>query len=97
MWRRGDFKYHYYVDYPPELFNVASDPGETCDLAGDPSHREKLAEFEAHLRAIVDPEAADRRAKADQKALIEQHGGFDAVRNIGAKNAVPPPDLSDEN
>jgi len=36
----------------------------------------------SELRRIVDPIAADRQAKADQRALVERFGG----REIGAGN-----------
>ena len=94
MVRRDNLKYLHYVGYPPELFDLAADPGEMRNLAAAPEHTQTVREFDALLRGFLDPDATDRRAKADQKALIEKHGGFEAIRNIGAKDAVPPPDLS---
>ena len=35
MLRRGRYKYHYYVGFEPELFDLELDPEETTDLAGD--------------------------------------------------------------
>ena len=35
MLRNGRFKYNYYVGYPPELFDLAADPGEERNLARD--------------------------------------------------------------
>ena len=37
--------------------------------------RQVVAECEAALRKIVDPEAVDRLARADQRAKIAEHGG----------------------
>ena len=48
---------------------------------------------------MLDTDATDARAKADQKALVERHGGPDAVmaRAAGAKNftEVPPEILAE--
>jgi choline-sulfatase len=94
MIRRGRYKFHYYVGYEPELFDIAADPEETNDLAADPAFAEIRDDCLARLRSIVDPEAADASAKADQKALVERHGGPEAVmaRAKGGKGftEVPP-------
>ncbi len=94
MLRRGRFKYHYYVDYPPELFDLREDPGEARDLAADPDYAAILAESEIALRRIVDPEEADARAKTDQRALIARHGGPDAVAAMGTRGATPVPQFA---
>jgi choline-sulfatase len=94
MLRQGRYKFHYYVGYAPELFDIEADPEETTDLAGDPAYGAVCADYLARLREIVDPEATDTRAKADQKALVERHGGPEAVtaRAAGGKSftEVPP-------
>ena len=86
---RGRFKYHHYVGYPPELFDLEADPEELRDLAGDPAHASALAALEADLRAMLDPEAIDRRAKADQRALVESHGGRAAALAKGYPGETP--------
>ena len=91
MLRKGRWKYHEYVGYPPELFDLASDADETTNKAEDPSCREILAGLRADLRRIVEPEAADRQAKADQRALVERFGGRDAAFRLGTKGATPTP------
>ena len=91
MLRQGRWKYHYYVGYPPELFDLASDPEETTDLAGDPAHAATLSRMEAALRAIVDPEAAHAQALADQAALVARFGGREAAFAVGTPGATPPP------
>ena len=88
---RGGFKFHYYVDYPPELFDLASDPEEARDLAGDPAYRQVREEMERALRAMLDPEAVDRRAKDDQNALVEKFGGRERALHIGPPGATPAP------
>src|SRR5690606_27761558 len=69
MLRQGRWKYHYYVGHPPELFDLEADPDELQDLASDPAVADILAQLEATLRRICDPEAIDRQAKADQRAM----------------------------
>jgi arylsulfatase A-like enzyme len=39
-----------------ELYDLAADPGETRDLAGDPAHAEVRQRLEAQLRAVLPPE-----------------------------------------
>lgn len=95
MLRIGRWKYHYYVGFPPELFDLETDPEEAHDLAGDPSHGAQLARMEAALRAELDPEAVDAQAFADQDALIVSHGGHEIARTMGAPGATPPPSGSD--
>ena len=96
MLRRGRYKYHHYVGYPPELFDLETDPEELDDLAGDAAHAGTLAELEAALRAMLDPDAVDRRAKADQAALIERFGGREAAMDYGAPGATPVPGQAQE-
>ncbi len=86
--REGRYKYHYYVGFDAELYDLEADPEETVNLAADPAHAGLAARFEAKLRERLDPEATDARAKADQKALVDHHGGPDAVmsRAAGGKN-----------
>jgi len=91
MLRNGHYKYNYYVGYPAELFDLRVDPGEAHDLASDPKYASVVSSFEAVLRTLVDPEATDARAKADQAALIARFGGPEKAMNIGAPGATPAP------
>lgn len=88
---RGRFKYHYYVGYAPELFDLHADPEETRDLAGDPAQGPVLAAFERTLRQLLDPEAVDRRAKDDQNALVARFGGRELALRTGTPGATPAP------
>ena len=90
MIRDGRFKYVYYVGFEPRLFDLNADPGETRNLAADPAYADALAACEATLRRICDPEAVDRRAKADQQARIDAAGGTDAVIAAGLKVPYTP-------
>jgi len=91
MLRKGRWKYHEYIGYAPELFDLDSDPDEMTNLATDPSCAAIVAELWMALRRIVDPEAADRQAKADQKVLVERFGGRQAAFRMGTEGATPAP------
>jgi choline-sulfatase len=89
--RRGRYKLIYYVDMAPELYDLDADPEELNDLSASPDHAELLRDMEAALRRIADPETVDKRAKADQAALVERNGGRDAVLRKGAFGGTPAP------
>ena len=91
MIRHGRFKYVHYVGMAPMLFDLAADPQERKDLGTDPAHKTTVAECEALLRKVVNPEAADRQARADQKVQIDKHGGTDAILKKGTFRYSPPP------
>ena len=91
MLRRGRWKYIHYVGYAPQLFDLAADPDELDDLGESPDHAGVRAECEAKLREIVDPEAANDRAFADQAARIEALGGEAAVRRLATFGFTPVP------
>ncbi|MCC7483445.1 MAG: sulfatase-like hydrolase/transferase [Burkholderiales bacterium] len=94
MIRRGRYKYIHYVGHAPMLFDMESDPYERVDLASDPRHRGVLADSEAELRRLLDPQAIDRLAHADQAAMVERTGGRDAILKRGAITYSPPPGLA---
>ncbi len=79
MVRNARYKYVHYVGFPPQLFDLVADPEETRDLAGDREHADARAACERELRALCDPEAVDRRARADQRRRIDAAGGVAAV------------------
>jgi choline-sulfatase len=87
----GQYKYVHYVGLPPMLFDLKADPYERADLGRDAKYAGVIAECEAVLRTVVDPDAANRNAKTDQTALIDKHGGKDAIRGKGTFRYSPPP------
>lgn len=91
MLRKGRWKYHHYVGFKPELFDLETDPEELNDLAPDPAYAETLRALEGALRDVLDPDAADRQAFQDQDALIQRHGGRERALTLGAPGATPPP------
>lgn len=89
MVRKGRWKYHYYVGFAPELFDLEADPEELHDLAGDPAYDAVRAKMHGELLALCDPDAVDRLAKADQAALIERFGGIEAAHAMGSSTSTP--------
>ena len=45
----------------------------------------------AQLRRVVDPDAADALAKADQRARIAAYGGREAILKLGSFGHSPVP------
>ena len=91
MLRQGDWKYVHYIGLPPELFDLANDPEEMTDLGQDPKQARRVAAFERTLREMLDPEEVDASAKASQRALVEKHGGREAILKKGGFGATPAP------
>ncbi|MGV3654145.1 MAG: sulfatase, partial [Noviherbaspirillum sp.] len=85
------YKYHEYVGYPAEFFDLEQDPGETVNLADAPGYQELVARYAAKLRAFLDPVETDRSAKHDQALLIEAFGGREKAMRTGTPGATPIP------
>jgi choline-sulfatase len=83
MLRMGRWKYHHYVGFEPELYDLEQDPAESFDLGKDRAFAAVRTDCEAALRDIVNPETANARAFAEQAATIERYGGAEAVRRRG--------------
>jgi choline-sulfatase len=73
------------------LFDLEADPNEKQDLGRNPDYATVIKECEAALRTVVNPEAADRQAKADQEAKIASVGGKEAILKRGTFRYSPPP------
>ncbi len=67
MLRRGRYKLNYYLDDPPELFDLEADPDELTDLASDPAHAATVTEMTAAILDGWDPEAIDADIIAGQQ------------------------------
>lgn len=91
MIRKGKYKYIHYVNYPPQLFDLETDPEELNDIACIPEHLHTLKELESELRNICNPEAVDIDAKRAQRQKVEEHGGWNEVVQKGGFGATPPP------
>ena len=92
MVRKGDWKLVHYVGHPPQLFDLAADPFEMLDLAGNPETAEVQDQLYAELRNIVDPEKVDRQVFTDQEARIEELGGTESILSVPDFNFTPVPD-----
>ncbi len=91
MIRRGKFKFVYYVGMPPQLFDLEADPGERRDLAQHSGYAGFVADCEERLRTVVDPEAADARARCDQARRIAELGGRETILAKGGFAFSPVP------
>ena len=91
MVRQGDLKYIHHVGYRPQLFDMATDPREKNDLGDDPTFAAERRDMEALLRAMVDPDAVNARAKADQAARLAAVGGADTALARGSFGYTPAP------
>ena len=91
MIRHGRYKYVHYVGMPPQLFDLEADPQETRDLAHRLDYLSVLKDCEKALRRVVDPDAANRQAFADQEARLAAFGGTDAVLARGGYLFSPVP------
>ena len=63
----------------------------SADLGRAAAYQPIIAECEERLRKVVDPEAVDQLAKADQRAHIEKYGGKEAILKRGTFRYSPPP------
>ncbi len=78
MIRRGDLKYiHCDVD-PPQLYDLALDPDERRNVAGDPAYRERAAAFAAEVAARWDSEKLRADIIATQKSRRALHAAMEA-------------------
>jgi choline-sulfatase len=91
MIRKGPYKYVHYVGMPPQLFDLDLDPEEARDLGQDLRYSGVVADCQTLLRRVVDADAADRQAFADQAARIAELGGRDAVLARGSFAFSPVP------
>jgi choline-sulfatase len=91
MIRVGQYKYVHYVKYPAQLFDLANDPEEITDMAGQPEMQPVLMECRQKLYALLDPVAVDVRAKQRQAGLLAAHGGREAVIARGDLGFTPAP------
>lgn len=89
--RHLHWKLVHYEGYAPQLFDLKNDPYEKTDLSSDTEFAPVLEMLQQKLSAIVDTEATNKQAFADQAALIEAHGGLDAVRRLRPIPHTPAP------
>ncbi len=91
MLRKGRWKLNHYVGFEPELFDLTDDPEELRNLAVNPACSDVLTRLMDELCKMIDPEAVNAQAFADQSDMIEAYGGLEAALKLGAPGATPPP------
>lgn len=87
----GRFKYIYYHNHSPELYDLEKDPGENNNLHGEADFIPTETRMRRALFDIADPAVVDREAKRAQEAIIAANGGYDAVLKRGHFNNSPIP------
>lgn len=70
MLRDRQYKYIHYHNDPAQLY-ADEDTDELTNLAEGAEHADVVADMEARLCAMLDPEAVDQAAKKDQKVYAE--------------------------
>ena len=79
MVRTEDWKYVHWAGFRPQLFDLANDPGELCDLGADPGHetvrgqmRERLFAWQCNLkrRTTVALDEVERGTAAHKAAGV---------------------------
>jgi hypothetical protein len=60
---------------------MQEDPYELIDLGRSSAHADILSECHRQMLMLVDPEAANKLAFADQASKIEELGGIEAILN----------------
>lgn len=91
MIRKGDHKLIHHQNLPAQMFDLAADPDELNDVAESEQYAEIRSDLENELRKICDPAEVDVRAKREQQALVDQHGGANAVLGRGTFTNSPVP------
>ncbi len=98
MVRRDEWKYVHYAGSRPQLFDLKNDPLEDEDLGESAGHAGVRRDCEALLRDILDPEAVNARAFADQARKVEVLGGRAALLAMEGVHFgfTPLTDIADE-
>jgi choline-sulfatase len=90
MLRKGQLKLVYFAEgNPPLLFDLQQDPQELSNLADNPAHAQSLQQLIQELYQILDPEAVNELAFADQGRMIESLGGMEKIRAMRSFNHTP--------
>ncbi|WP_347309977.1 sulfatase-like hydrolase/transferase [Defluviimonas sp. SAOS-178_SWC] len=93
MLRWGNWKYLYHPGYAPQLFDMAADPEELCDLIAEGGHEDIAAECDRELRRHLDPDQASADAFEDQRRRVEELGGREKILSDAELPAVTPMNL----
>jgi choline-sulfatase len=75
MLRKGDYKYIYYTEGEPMLFDIKNDPNENVDLSLVSEYntiKNKLAE---ELYSLINPDEISKQAFLSQEKVLNEYGG----------------------
>jgi choline-sulfatase len=90
MLRKGQLKLVYFAEgNPPLLFDLQRDPRELSNLADNPAHAQSLQQLIQELYQILDPQAVNELAFADQGKMIESLGGMEKIQAMRSFNHTP--------
>lgn len=89
MIRYRNWKYIYYPGFPPQLFDMNSDPYENRDLAHTKGYKEVIATCHQKLLDICDPDAVNDQCFDEQAALIDRLGGVKGILDIEPYDYTP--------
>jgi choline-sulfatase len=90
MLRYRQWKYVHYAGRDcPQLFDLAADPRELTDLGRSPMHERERDMLRTLLGHVLDPEKINDEAFADQRRLIADLGGADAIRQMASFGYTP--------
>lgn len=90
MIRHGAWKYvHYVGDHPDQLFDLESDPMEQHDLGEDRRLEGTRERLHGLLCRMLDPDAVNAEAFADQSKRLASLGGRDKVLALPSFNHTP--------
>ena len=78
MIRRGSLKYIHCDPDPPQLYDLAKDPGERINRATDPDYADAAASFDEEVNARWDSAALRAQVIASQKQRRAVHAAMDA-------------------
>jgi choline-sulfatase len=90
MLRYRQWKYvHYAGRDADQLFDLAADARELNDLGRSAMHEREREMLRTLLGHVLDPDAVNAQAFADQQALIARLGGEDAIRQMASFGHTP--------
>ncbi|MGH2353640.1 MAG: sulfatase-like hydrolase/transferase [Chloroflexota bacterium] len=85
MLRSGQWKYNYYHREPAELYDLADDPQEFRNLAGDPAYAAVESALRRRVLAGWDPDEMERTVRQSQRARQAIGGATGAGRRQRAE------------
>jgi choline-sulfatase len=90
MLRYRQWKHVYYAGRDcPQLFDLAADPKELNDLGRSRMHERERDMLRTLLGHVLDPEKINDEAFTDQRRLIAELGGEDAIRAMAISGHAP--------